>query len=100
MEYLDSLFGSVGGLRSMMKRLFAHHQRETITTPQLEQFLSAQSGVALAPVFEKYVYNKPARDEGLTSMLPFPAGMNEAVPAVWPSRHPRPLTREEWIPLR
>jgi hypothetical protein len=54
---LDLLFGP-GGLRPLLARLFRERRRRVITTPFFQSFLEEQTGAALGPIFNRYVYGK------------------------------------------
>lgn len=54
---LDLLFGGAG-LRPLLARLFRERRRQVITTPLFQSFLEEQTGMALAPIFNRYVYGK------------------------------------------
>lgn len=83
-----------GGLKPVMREIFARKHRQTITTPMFKDLLEELSGKPLTDYFNRYVYGS-SNDSLLPSIsfetLPEPAMI---------SLHPPPLTREEIERLR
>lgn len=86
MGHLDYLFRSSGGLKPIIKKLFAEQQRQGISTPFFQDFVETQTGNDLASLFAKHVYGT-TRDITHVSSPP-------------PSKHPRPFTEQEYHALR
>lgn len=59
---LDLLFAP-DGLRPLLARLFRRRRRQVITTPFFQSFLEEETGAALGPIFDRYVYGKMADGE-------------------------------------
>jgi len=90
----DGLWASAGGLRPILKALFAERKRTTITVGYLKSFFESTSGQNLDAIFNRYVFGKSSRE--IYSIPDFQLAGPDLRPAiksdVW---HPRPYTKEE-----
>lgn len=57
---IDAMLGDRGGLRPILRALYARWQHRPITTEQFLGFLETESGLSLDTYFQEYVYGKPA----------------------------------------
>jgi hypothetical protein len=94
-----------GGLRPVLRALYAEKQRAQITTEFFKQFLEAQSGLNLTAMFDRFVYNKAGPE--LESLEALAEGRNMTMEAIreleakTPHIAPhRPYTWEELDSLR
>ncbi|HSE17956.1 MAG TPA: hypothetical protein VLB46_12950 [Pyrinomonadaceae bacterium] len=83
------------GLRPLLAQLFNQRKRQVISTPFFQSFLEEQTGAALGPIFDRYVYGKAEDGEA----HPHEALLAEAAEAVvteaLASPPPRAFTAEE-----
>jgi predicted metalloprotease with PDZ domain len=86
---LDWLFAAQGGLRPLLKDLFAVAKRQTITVQTFQNHLESRSATTLQQLFDRYVYGK-----GVTTQQENPA---QEKPDHF---HPRRYTRKELVSLR
>ncbi|MEZ4751516.1 MAG: hypothetical protein R3B54_13135 [Bdellovibrionota bacterium] len=86
MGHLDYLFKSEGGLKPILKELFAQNKRQSITTPFFQQFVETQTGKDLDTLFAKHVYGSRRSLRTPTKEVP--------------THHPRPFTAAEYKVLR
>jgi hypothetical protein len=97
--------GGGAGLRPMLRALYAQKKREQITTEFLKQFLEGQSGLDLAAMFDRFVYNKSGPEflsfdmvaKGRSITIDAVRELESHAPHVIPHR---PFTREELNRLR
>lgn len=82
------------GLKPVLKKLFAAHKYQVITTPYLGRFLTQVTGTNLTQTFDKYVYGKTEEEGPNLIVAPI-------IPRTAPKiHHPRKYTRAELVEYR
>jgi hypothetical protein len=84
----DYMFADNGGMKPVLRSLFAEHKRTTITVDSFKEFLETASGQDLDAVFNRYVLGQTQIGNDVT-VAP------ERVSSRQPSHHPRPYTPAE-----
>jgi hypothetical protein len=88
LSQLDFQFKDNGGLRGLLRQLFAEKKRIPITVDFFQTFLQNSTGQNLAAVFQKYVY-------GQVVVNGVPMVVAERFPTLAGTGHPLPFTPAE-----
>ena len=95
MSELDFLFKNTGGLKNVLKTLFAQKKRDLVTTPMFHGILEKFSNLNLGASFSRYVYGK-ADDTGFWALdFPSPEIMENSQ-----NELPRRFTKDELLRFR
>ncbi len=84
---LDRLYADQGGMRSILRALFAEKKNDTITIGYFKDFLERAGGEDLDAIFNRYVFGRGAYGEKHEGPV--------LSPEAHIGHHPRPYTREE-----
>jgi hypothetical protein len=90
MSELDAYLAPRGGLKPVLKELFAEWKTHNLTTPLFQTFLEIHTGLDLRSVFRRYVFGD--------SSVPAAAAPSSQLVRIKP--RPAPLTRQEILELR
>ena len=94
---LDSMFASVGGMRTILKDFFAEYKLTTINVQDFQGYLESKTGQNLNSMFNRYVYG---RSVAVSSDVDFSQGNDVFVLRNKQSHHPRSYTEDELATFR
>jgi hypothetical protein len=87
----DGMFAAQGGMKPILRSLFAAKQRATITLDYFKQHLEAETGADLDAIFNRYVLGQTSILEPSVPEKTFEMPINH---------HPRPYTEAELVQFR
>lgn len=87
----DGMFSGQGGMRAILRELFAEAKRTTISNAFLQHFLEAHTGQNLTGVFNRYVFGRASAGDRFKVVGARDLGLS----AIAKSRHPRRYTPAE-----
>jgi hypothetical protein len=98
---LDLVLHDFGGLKPFMRLFFNRYKYRVVTTEEFWNFLELQSGMSLAPYFQRYIFGNAPTTLSIPPALPSPAPSEtlEKFESL-ETKHPSPLTQEELRNLR
>ncbi len=82
---LDYLFRDQGGMKTVLKELYAQAKRTTISNAYFQSFMETETGMSLQATFDRYVFGRSINGK----VVP------EGPQYFGQSHHPRPYTKAE-----